>query len=331
MMQYPGSQAPLSSEIEALAQEAHALLKRDIEPSSRRTYAWLQRGYNAFCSEHNLEPFATGTAMVYITARMKAGDSGATLRSRVAAIRRLAKEAHQPDPTAHPELRQILKNAVSRIAEQRSVRRVEPATYDVLPRLVAAIDGDPAIAVRDRALVLFAFATARRGAELAQLDMADIERHEDGWIVRFKRSKTNKTGEPEYVGVPRFASDPLCPIAAMETWLEHAHIQIGPLFRTLSPVAGKGGQRIRREDISRRLDRIAAKAGLHGIWRSHSFRRGFVTSAEERGVARSRTRINTGWKSDAMFAVYADHRDVLRQSPLHEIYNRRTIPLIDPR
>jgi integrase len=214
---------------------------------------------------------------------------------------------------------------------------VAPATYETLSVLVAASEAlaggrvrpqlqkktdAVAILLRDRALVLLGFALGRRGSELARVDLEHIEWRPDGLLIKIPYSKTNKSGEPEVIGVPKFVGDPLCPVAALATWVHYAKITAGAVFVTLSPVAGKGGKRIAPLDISRRLEAIAAKAGLPGIWRSHSLRRGVVTSAEAAGVARSRTRLLTGWKSDAMFGVYADHRDKIAQSPLHDLYRR---------
>jgi integrase len=222
----------------------------------------------------------------------------------------------------------MLTNALKQL--RKEPRRTTAATYEMLGPLVDAASPKAetknerfreSIRLRDTALILFGFAVGRRGAELAAITIEDIQHQDSGWIVKIPKSKTNRTGEPEIVGVPRFPNDPLCPIAAVEAWMLYADLRSGPIFRTISPIAGKGGGPMRRQDISRRLEAIATRAGLEGFWRSHSLRRGVVTSAEQRGVARSRTRILTGWKSDAMFAIYADHQDKIAQSPLHEIYS----------
>jgi hypothetical protein len=75
------------------------------------------------------------------------------------------------------------------------------------------------------------------------------------------------------------------------------------------------------EVIAERLAEIAAEANPPGLWRSHSLRRGVVTSAEALNIARSRTRTLTSWKSDAMFTHYADHQEKIAASPIHEIFD----------
>lgn len=309
----------LSAELAELVTAAAEMHGADIQPSTRATYARLNATYDAFCELHGLQPHASETVAVYIAARVKANDSKNTLTTRLAAIARRAAELGLANPLDHPDVKTIARNGAKKLA--RKPRRVAPATYESLPRLVGAASGPTR--VRDVALVLLGFAIGRRGSELAGVDVEHISHVDDGIIVEIPRSKTNQTGEPEYVGVPRFAGDDYCPIAALETWLAAARITTGPVFRTLSPVKGRGGNRMRREDVSRRLEALASAASLPGFWASHSLRRGVVTSSEQRGVARSRTRLLTGWSNDAMFSVYADHRDLIEQSPLHEIYGRR--------
>lgn len=309
----------LSPELAEIAKDLAALDDADIEQSSRITYKHYTKGYDTFCASHSLDPHKPESVALYIAARVKANDSQSTLGTRLAAISRRARDLGILDPTADPYVKRVAQNARKKLPAKK--HRVAPATYEALPQLVNAAQGRTRL--RDVALVLLGFAIGRRGSELAGIDVEHIERVTEGIIVEIPKSKTNKVGEPEYVGVPRFEGDPYCPIAALDTWLEFAKITTGPVFLTLPPIRGHGGQRMRRQDIARRLDTLATAANLPGFWGSHSLRRGVVTSAEARGVARSRTRLLTGWRNDQMFAVYADHRDLIGQSPLHEIYGRR--------
>ena len=330
-----GTQPYISAELASLAAEALELHNSDIEESSLTTYRYLTRNFENFCDGHGLDPFAISSLPIYIVDRLRAAEPKATMRTRIMAIRRMWLEAGRPDPTQEPAVRDALRGAIKKLPI-REPRRVEPARLETLEKLVAAIDAiaaDPippnlagridavGLALRDRALVLFGFAIGRRGSELARVDVEHIERRPNGLLVKIPYSKTNKTGEPEVVGVPSFIGNPLCPVHALDTWLAYAKITSGPAFVTLSAFSSER-KRIRGVDLSRRLEAIASRAGLPGVWRSHSLRRGVVTSAEARGVARSRTKLLTGWKSDAMFSVYVEHDDKIEQSPLHEMLGR---------
>lgn len=328
-------QDALSDELMALAMEAASLEEREIEPSSRATYNSYLNGYKTFWKRHRLLPFATSTVKLYVADRVRAGDAFATIKARVAAIKRQALESKLPDPTDDAQLRKILAGAKRSIAKQRRIERVAPIVgREMLSAMLHAIDEstkkDEPLRLRDRAIFLVGFALGRRGAELADLTVADLERRpprdgkdNGGYLVRFRWSKTNKTGEPEYVGLPAFPGDPLCPVAALDAHLEKSSICAGELFRSRSWNLNARGNPMKRQDISRRVDAIAKRAGLAGRFRSHSFRRGLVTTSEQKNVARSRIRKNTGWKSDAQFSNYAQHDDAIAQSPMHEILGYR--------
>ena len=342
----------LGEELVQLAREAYEIAQAsELETSSRNTYTSYQRNYLAFCSKHHVPPLAVGSVLAYIAWCLRLGYAASAMQGRISAIGRLARESKQPDPTKDPKVRETLRGAVrltrtGRKADgvlpeitARIVRRVEPLTYELLQRTIDVIDtcklpsyrANERLRLRDRALVLFCHALGRRGAEIADLTMDDItivNEEPQGWLIRFRWSKTNKSGEPEYVGIPSFPGNPLDVIGAMNAHFAANAIQVGSLFRTTGFVKRKngsfgGGQPMTRPDIARRIEKIAEAAGLLGRWRSHSFKRGLVTDAEELGVARSRTNINTGWRSDAMYPRYADHKRKIAQSPLWEIYGKR--------
>jgi integrase len=325
-----GGQDYLSPRLLELAAEGAKLANRDeIAASSARTYKYLTRHFEAFADEHGLDPFHRNTILLYITDRHQNREKKATLRARLDAIRRLARNAGCDDPMLDPLVQQARRNALSDLAAEP--RRVSPATVDVLGVLLQAaqtlaerrsarlsIRQRDLLAKRDRALLLFGFTTGRRGAEIASVRCDDLDRRPTGLLVKFRRSKTNKGDEVEIVGIPRRGGD-ACAVEALEAWMSAAGIEFGSVFITLA--RGHAPRVMRGEDIAQRLAEIAAEANLPGLWRSHSLRRGVVTSAEALNIARSRTRMLTSWKSDAMFTHYADHQEKIAASPIHEIFD----------
>ncbi len=330
-----GKTSYLSARLVELDRRSAELSRATVEASTSKTYRYLKVDYDLFCCEHNLDWAAPESVRFYVTERVDASEPKATIRGRVAAIRRCALLEGVADPTADPYVQATIRGALKKLGGEP--RRVEAATFPRIGELIDAIEnafvenvragksrGREAnfIRTRDRALVLLGFALGRRGSELARVDVEHIERRSDGIIVKIPWTKTNKTGEPEFVGIPAFHEHPLCPVRALDVWLHLAKIKSGPVFVTLSPVRGRGGQRMRGEDISRRLAVVAANANLPGLWRSHSLRRGVVTSAEVLNVSRSRTRQLTGWRSERMFEVYASHDIKPSTSPLNDIYGK---------
>jgi integrase len=62
---------------------------------------------------------------------------------------------------------------------------------------------DTLIGRRDRAILLIGFAAALRRSELAALNVADVEQHADGLLLRIGRSKTDQEGAGARIPIPR--------------------------------------------------------------------------------------------------------------------------------
>ncbi|NED50654.1 integrase, partial [Micromonospora aurantiaca] len=58
--------------------------------------------------------------------------------------------------------------------------------------MVSTCDPETPKGARDRALLLLGFNMMARRSELAALDLADITEHEEGLLVRIRRSKTDQ-------------------------------------------------------------------------------------------------------------------------------------------
>jgi integrase len=316
----PAPIAMFSPTVARHADVALELRKSVIRDSSRATYDRINVTFERYCTEHQLDSYDPRTVELFIASRVDANEKHTTLRTRIAAIVSRATQAGYPSPLDDPMVLLVARNGLRKLKIEQAgkTKKSDAAIFEALPKLVAAASGPTRL--RDIALVLFGFAIGRRGSELADIDVEHIHRFSNGLVVSIPRSKTNKSSTPETVGVPIIPGHPLCPVAALDAWLSSASITTGPVFITLSPVNGRGGRRIRREDISRRLDQLAAAAGLSDNFTSHALRRGVVTSAENRGVSRALTRSLTGWKSDAMFAEYVDLQDRIAASPLTRIY-----------
>jgi site-specific recombinase XerD len=74
--------------------------------------------------------------------------------------------------------------------------------------MVAHAEPEGLKGLRDRALLLFGFASAMRRSELVALDLADLEETERGLLVTVRRSKTDQEGQGQN---PRDVQYPLLP------------------------------------------------------------------------------------------------------------------------
>lgn len=73
-----------------------------------------------------------------------------------------------------------------------------------------------------------------RRSELVALDVAHVEDHYEGLVVRMRRSKTDQEGAVRQVGLPYGSNPATCSVRSLRTWLEAAGISSGPLFRSVT-------------------------------------------------------------------------------------------------
>ncbi len=113
--------------------------------------------------------------------------------------------------------------------------------------------GIPADRLQDRAIILIGFGSAMRRSELVAINVEDLEFSPEDVTITIRRSKTDKNGKDEHVAVARSGTD-MCPVEAVERWLERAKITSGPVFRS-----GNEGWRFRGRMQSRQVATITKR------------------------------------------------------------------------
>ena len=211
------------------------------------------------------------------------GKSGAmslnTLKHRLAACARLHRTKSRESPTDHEDVRRLMKAVRAGHAQRHERPKGKaPLLAEHMQKLLATCDTSPQ-GVRDRALLLFAFASGgRRRSEVAQADMSNLLPSGKGFRYFLGYSKTNRTGEEtedSYKPVQGQAAE------AMRAWLAllaAAGIKDGAIFRRVR------GRKIDPAPLSDRsvwniVATRCAAAGLEGDFSAHSLRAGFMTEA----------------------------------------------------
>ncbi len=100
--------------------------------------------------------------------------------------------------------------------------------------VIVASLGDSVRNVRDRALLLVGFAGAFRRSELSRVDCKSIKRTPRGIVITIAKSKTDQEGQARHVAIPNGRNN-ICPIQALDQWLEPSGIVEGPVFRPVTP------------------------------------------------------------------------------------------------
>lgn len=224
-----------------------------------------------------------------------------TLVHRIAVLSKAHQLREFKNPCHDPKVRELLSRTRKAYAKRGALPHKKDAlTKDPLQAVLATCD-DSLRGKRDRALLLFAWASGgRRRSEVAGADMQFLKRIPEGFIYTLSHSKTNQSG----VDQPH-NSKPVLDVAAeaLQAWLDASGIVEGRIFRRVLK-GGKLGDPLAPAAVRDIVMARCTAAGVEGDFSAHSLRSGFVTEAGRQNVAMTETMAMTGHHSVATVLGY---------------------------
>ena len=273
--------------------------------NTRIAYRAAVRAWCAWCELRGLAPLPASGADVatFLAAERRRGLAPNTIDLRRAAIRYLHRAAGCAVPTGDV----CVADTVAGIRRDAARKGEAPekkaaATASIVRQMLAQIPDDLR-GLRDKALILVAFAGALRRSELVAIRVERLEQTERGLRLTIPQSKGSQAAAV-IVPLP-YGETELCPVRALARWREAAGITSGPVFRRIWPAkqvkAGEAGglpaggpppalPRIGHDAMSTRAiaDMVQARASAAGFdgkhFGGHSLKRGALTTGMERGV-----------------------------------------------
>ncbi len=216
-------------------------------------------------------------------------------------------KAHSAQNLANPCQSAAVRTALTHLRKAYAkrgqlVQKKAALTRSPLEQLLATCD-DSIKGLRDRAVLLFAWSSGgRRRSEIADARMEWLQYVAPGqYLYDLRVSKTNQSGvdRPEnlkpVVGVAG---------AALQAWLDAAHIKDGAIFRRIYKGGRVGADALTALSINNIVKERCALAGLEGDFSAHSLRSGFVTEAGRQSMALADTMAMTGHQSAATVLGY---------------------------
>jgi integrase len=284
-----------------------------------RAYDSDWRSFSAWCTDAGREslPAKPATVALYLAEVLETMRVG-TAERRVAAIRHKHLEQQLATPTDDRQISNILAGARR---EQGTRAAGKDAITPEQLRAMIAKQPKTDVGVRNKAILLFGFASAMRRSELSALDVDDLDILTKGVRVQIGRSKTDQEGKGRIIGVFRSSKASSCPVAALEKWMAIRGHKNGPLFTNLSPNATKTKARKRLGDRSiwKVVKNAAESIGLDATrYAPHSLRSGCITAAIEGGTAESVIMKLSGHKSLASVARYVRPATIWKHNPLQK-------------
>lgn len=274
-----------------------------LAPITLVGYAYDWAMFTAWCDavQRCPLPATTETVCLYLTDLLEQGKKISTANRRHCAI----AHEHRNRGLAPPPAGEVyeLLNAAQRLRAEKP-RRMKPLMIAELRRISGALrsEGTP-LALRDRALLVFGFATALRRSNLAHMRTGDVEFTSQGLVVMVQREKQDPEGRGRLIGVPAGKHNDTCPVRTLQDWLQIRGATPGPLFWRVRP--GDRGRPLDGDSICRIVKKRVERIGLDpSDYGGHSLRAGFITEAGLAGVGELVIAAHTGHRSMEVLRGY---------------------------
>jgi len=222
--------------------------------------------------------------------RVSGPHAPATVRRRLANWSTLTRWRGLEGSFSSPSVKSAIRLAVRALNRPRSRKSVHAITGDILGKLLATCSGEDLTALRDRAILMVAFASGgRRRSEVAGLRVEQLVKQapvtdENGSPlpslgIHLGRTKTSGADHDEIVYLTGR------PVEALTRWLEAAKIDKGSVFRKVDRWGNVSARALEPSAINQIVKQRAQMAGLDAKeFSAHGLRSGYLTEAANRGI-----------------------------------------------
>lgn len=213
-----------------------------------------------------------------------------TVHRRLATWSTLTKWRGLNGSFSSPALKSAIRLAVRATPRPRKRKSAKAVTGDVLARLLATCRTSSLRDIRDRAILMVAFASGgRRRSEIAGLRKEQLAAEapiavEGGGplpslAIHLGRTKTSGSENDEIVYLTGR------PVEALSAWLDAAKIDSGSVFRAIDRWGNVSWQALDPKAINDIVKQRTALAGLEpSEFSAHGLRSGYLTEAANRGI-----------------------------------------------
>lgn len=241
-----------------------------------------------------------------------------TVRRRLATWSTLTKWRGLEGMFASPALKSAIRLSVRARPRPRMRKSAKAVTGDILTKLLLTCTTDGLRDVRDRAILMVAFASGgRRRSEVAGLRKEQLTVEppipvEGGpplpsLSIHLGRTKTSGADSDEIVYLVG------SPVDALNAWLAKARIDSGSVFRAIDRWGNVSQRALDPKAINDIVKHRATMAGLEAAdYSAHGLRSGYLTEAANRGIP----------LQEAM--EQSRHRSVQQASSYYNSANRRS-------
>ena len=308
-----------------LVSNAREYIAQSLSDATKRAYRQGWQRFAGWCSETNQRamPASPSTIALWVTSLADEGAAMSTIRLYLVAVGQAHKSQGHDSPVDDPRVRQLLQGVPRVRQADGQPTAPKQARALTVPELRAMCEALPADVrgLRDRAMLLVAFAAALRRSEVVALRWRFLEDTDDGVILTIPWSKVDAEGEGARVGIPFGSAPATCPVRALRAWRERLFTEWppsfegelgGPVFPTIWPGGRVAVLATSPRAVERALERAAdwgqvPTAGLS----AHSLRAGLATAAARAGKDAWAIMRQGRWSSRTTVDRYVREAEVL--------------------
>lgn len=213
-----------------------------------------------------------------------------TVRRRLASWSTLTKWRGLSGAFTSPALKSAIRLAVRATPRPRKRKSAKAVTGDVLAKMLATCATGSLRDIRDRAILMVAFASGgRRRSEIAGLRLEQITVEPPietegsaplpSRAIHLGRTKTSGADLDEVVYLTGR------PVEALDAWIEVAKIESGSMFRKVDRWGNVSRRALEPGAVNAIVKQRAEMAGLDAReFSAHGLRSGYLTEAANRGI-----------------------------------------------
>ena len=250
VIEAPDADGAISARLRRHAEAARGAFAANTERALRGDIA----RFTDWCSRegHQAMPASAETVAAFIDA-MAATKAPASVRRSVSLIATIHRAAGVANPCDAPAVKLALKRMHRALG--RAQKQAAPVSDGLVERMLAAA-GSRTRDLRDKAMLVVAYTTMARRAELVTLLVEDLQVEADGFGTIVIRC-----GKTDHKGAGAIA--PVTPAAVrhLQAWTDAAGIVDGPPFRAMLKVGRVGGA-LDAGEVGRMFKAMARTAGL---------------------------------------------------------------------
>lgn len=259
----------------------HVYIQAATSQNTRRAY---QSDIRHFIAWGGLLPTSTDVLLRYLQENAVSLNPR-TLKRRLVAIKHWHTYQGFSDPTMHP----LVKKTLSGILHMhgKPPEKAPPLSVEQLMVLANYLDTNNELShCRNSALLQVGFFGAFRRSELVAMHWEHFRFVPQGVEVLIPRSKTDQTAEGNVCAIP-YGNSTLCPVTALHRWKEKSGILMGPVFRQILKGNKITERSISTNSVNKIIKDLAIACQLPQAtqYSGHSLRRGFATSASQKGAS----------------------------------------------